>query len=200
MRILGLTGSIGMGKSTAASMLRRMRIPVHCADEVVHELLGTGGGAVAAVAKLYPAAFEKKTNSIDRTVLGKAVFQDAGLMARLEAILHPLVRQKEFKFLQKCRALRKPLVVLDIPLLFETKGEKRVHQVIVVSAPAFIQRQRVLSRSGMSPEKFQAILNRQMPDAQKRNRADMVIATGLGHAVTFAQLQKFIHKNEYPTK
>lgn len=198
MRIIGLTGSIGMGKSTAAAMLRRMRIPVHCADEAVHALLAAHGAAVADVAKLYPAAHDKKTNAINRSVLGKAVFHDAALMAKLEAILHPLVRQKEKQFLQSCRAMRKRLVVLDIPLLFETLSEKRVHQVMVVSAPTFIQQQRVLSRKDMTPEKLRVILKRQMPDAQKRKRADGIIPTGLGRAVTFAALRSYIRHHQNP--
>ncbi len=199
MRILGLTGSIGMGKSTAAAMLRRMHIPVHCADEVVHHLLGPSGAAVSRVANLYPAAHDKQTNSIDRSVLGKAVFHDAALMAKLEAILHPLVREQEKKFLQRARASRKRLVVLDIPLLYETSGEKRVHQVMVVTAPHFIQRMRVLSRAGMTHEKFTAILARQYPDALKRKRADAVIHTGLGRAFTFDKLRLYIRHFQNPT-
>ncbi|MBY0427968.1 MAG: dephospho-CoA kinase [Alphaproteobacteria bacterium] len=192
MRIIGLTGSIGMGKSTAAAMLRRMRIPVYCADDVVHQLLGIHGAAVAAVAKLHPPAHDKKTNAIDRAILGKAVFHDATLMTQLEAILHPLVREQEVKFLQRCRVLRKRLVALDIPLLFETQAHKRVHQVMVVSAPSFIQRGRVLSRAGMTPEKLNAILKKQMPDAQKRKHANVVIPTGLGRAVTYANIRSYL--------
>lgn len=198
MRILGLTGSIGMGKSTAAAMLRRLHIPVHCADEVVHQLLGPYGAAVASVAKLHPASHNKQTHSIDRSILGKAVFHDAALMAKLEAILHPLVRQHEKKFLQRARAMRKRLVVLDIPLLFETMGEKRVHQVMVVTAPPFIQRARVLARTGMTKEKLNAILAKQYPDAQKRKRADVVIHTGLGRAFTFDKLRHFIRRLQRP--
>lgn len=200
MRIIGLTGSIGMGKSTVAGMLRRMRIPVYCADEAVHALLGPYGVAVNAVAKLYPAAYHPETKSIDRTSLGMAVFHDAALMKQLEAILHPLVRLQEKIFLQRCSTMRKRLVVLDIPLLFETRAEKRMHRVMVVSAPSFIQRSRVLSRIGMTTQKFRAILAKQMPDAQKRNRADVVIPTGLSRAVTFEKIRHFIGKNINPTK
>ena len=200
MRIVGLTGSIGMGKSTVAAMLRRMRIAVYCADEAVHELLGPGGDAVGSVAKLYPASHDKKTNAINRAVLGKAAFHDAAMMRKLEAILHPLVRAMEKKFLQRQRSLRKKLVVLDIPLLYETHGEKRMHQVMVVWAPSFIQHQRVLSRGGMNSEKLHAILAKQMPDAEKRKRADWVIPTGIGRAVTYAKIQRFIHKNINPIK
>ena len=200
MRIIGLTGSIGMGKSTVAAMLRRMRIPVYCADEAVHALLGPNGAAVGAVAKLYPAAYHSETKSIDRASLGVAVFHDAALMKQLEAILHPLVRAQEKKFLQRCRTMRKRLVVLDIPLLFETSAEKRMHRVMVVSAPSFIQRSRVLSRTGMTTQKFHAIIAKQMPDAQKRKRADVVIPTGLSRAVTFARLKQYIRKTTNPIK
>ncbi len=200
MQIIGLTGSIGMGKSTVAAMLRRLRIPVHCADEAVHELLGPKGGAVASVAKLYPAAHNTKTHSIDRAVLGKAVFHDAAMMRKLEAILHPLVRVSEKKFLQRNCALRKKRVVLDIPLLYETGRQRSMHRVMMVSAPSFIQRQRVLSREGMTAEKLHAIIRKQMPDADKRKRADVVIPTGIGRAVTYARIQAFICKNTNPTK
>ncbi|NDE90754.1 MAG: dephospho-CoA kinase [Alphaproteobacteria bacterium] len=196
MIILGLTGSIGMGKSTAAAMLRSMRIPVYCADEAVHNLLGKNGKAVAAVAKLYPAAFEE--NKINRKILGAAVFHDAALMKQLEAILHPLVRDIERAFIRRNRAhqnsMGKKIVVLDIPLLFETHAEKRVDKIMVVSAPSFIQRARVLSRADMNAQKFEAILAKQMSDVHKRRQADYVIPTGLGRAVTFAALRRVMRQ------
>lgn len=196
MRILGLTGSIGMGKSTASRMLRRMRIPVHCSDEVVHALLGSNGKAVAAVARLHAAAHDKKTNAINRAVLGAAVFEDARLLKGLEAILHPMVQSSERAFLKRCRAQRRRIAVLDIPLLYETGGDRRVDAVMVVSAPAFIQKQRVMARKGMNAHKLMAILSRQMPDAIKRKRADMVVPTGIGKAVTFARLRAFIRTQQ----
>ena len=195
MRILGLTGSIGMGKSTAASMLRRMSIPVHASDEAVHKLLGKNGKAVVRVAKLFPPSHNKKNNSIDRKVLGAAVFANKALLKKLEAILHPLVRAEERAFLKRCKALRRKVVVLDIPLLYETGAEKRVHQVMVVSAPKDVQTKRVLSRKGMTAKKFKTILKHQLPDAEKRKRADIIIPTGRGLAVTRAHLKAFIGRN-----
>lgn len=195
MRIVGLTGSIGMGKSTAAKMLRRMRVPVHASDEAVHKLLGKDGKAVARVAKLYPPSHNKRNNSIDRKVLGAAVFADKQLLKKLEAILHPLVRAEERAFLKWCKQSRRQVVVLDIPLLFETGAETRVHEVMVVSAPKAIQKKRVLSRKGMTAQRFQIILKHQMPDAEKRKRADIVIPTGRGLAVTRAHLKAFISRN-----
>lgn len=195
MRILGLTGSIGMGKSTAASMLRRLRVPVHASDEAVHKLLGKNGKAVARIAKLYPPSHNKKNNSIDRKVLGAAVFADKKMLKKLEAILHPLVRAEERAFLKRCKKLGKKVVVLDIPLLFETGAENRVHEVMVVSAPKTVQTKRVMSRNGMTVQRFKAILSHQLPDAEKRKRADIVIPTGRGLAVTRAHLKAFISRN-----
>ncbi|MDX1921564.1 MAG: dephospho-CoA kinase [Alphaproteobacteria bacterium] len=192
MRILGLTGSIGMGKSTASQMLRRLRFPVLSSDDVVHALLGPDGKAVTDVAKLHGASYDKKTNSIDRAKLGAAVFDDPALLKKLEGILHPLVQAEQNAFLKRCRAMRKKIAVLDIPLLYETGAERRVDKVMVVSAPAFIQRQRVMARKGMNAQKLKAILSRQIPDAKKRHRADSVIPTGIGKAVTFARLKAFI--------
>jgi dephospho-CoA kinase len=192
MIILGLTGSIGMGKSTAAKMLRQMKVPVHCSDEAVHAALN--GEAVARVAALYPAALKttrgKKT--IDRKILGKAAFHDAKLMKKLENILHPLTRAAERKFLSEAKKAKKKLVVLDIPLLFETGRDKQVHGVIVVTADAKIQQKRVLSRPNMDEKKFRAILKKQMPDKMKRKKADIVIDTGKGMAATKAALKKIV--------
>lgn len=195
MKILGLTGSIGMGKSTAARLLRRLRIPVHDADAAVHAALGVGGVAVGAVAALCPQAAAKNAQAqvfIDRHTLGRLAFADAALLQKLESLLHPLVRQAEKKFLAAARARRCRMVVLDIPLLFETGAQRRVDAVVVVSAPALLQRQRVLARPGMCAEKLDAILRRQMPDAEKRRRAAVVVPTGLGHAVTLRALKKFL--------
>jgi len=187
MITLALTGSLGMGKSTAAAMLRRMRVPVWDADAEVHRLLGRGGAAVEAVAREFPGTLAG--DRIDRKRLGARVFGDAAALRRLEAILHPKVRAGERRFLRSCRCRRAPLVVLDIPLLFETAGEERVDGVIVVSAPAWLQRQRVLRRPGMSDDRFRAVLAQQMPDAQKRRRADWVLPTGLGKGLTYRRLR-----------
>ena len=190
MIVLGLTGSVGMGKSTAAAMLRQMGVPVHDADAVVHGLLAPGGAAVAAVAAAFPGT--AVGGGIDRARLGKEVFGDAAALRRLEGILHPLVRKSEQRFLKAARARRAPLVVLDIPLLFETGGGKRSDAVVVITAPAFLQRARVLARPGMSEERFRAILAKQMPDAEKRRRADFVVTSGLGRAPTFRALRRIV--------
>lgn len=182
MRILGLTGSIGMGKSTAAAMFRRDGIAVHDADAAVHDLMRRGGAAVPAVAKAFPEAL--RDGAVDRKVLGALVFGKPEALRRLEAILHPLVRRRMRRFLQQAGRRGDKLVVLDIPLLFETGGERFCDAVAVVSAPRLIQRQRVLARPGMTPEKFAAILAAQMPDREKRRRADWVVPTGLGRRPT----------------
>ena len=177
MFVLGLTGSIAMGKSTAAKIFRSLGVPVFDADADVHGLLAPGGAAVEAVGAAFPDC--RSDGAIDRGRLARLAFGDAAALARLEAILHPLVRDAERRFLARAAAARRPLVVLDIPLLFETGSERRVDAVAVVSAPAFLQRQRVLRRAGMTAERLAAIGARQLPDAEKRRRADFVIATGL---------------------
>ena len=175
-----------MGKSTAAGMFRRLGAAVHDADAVVHGLLGPGGGAVAAVADAFDGVVSGVGTSaqIDRAALGAHVFDDAPALARLEAILHPMVRETEGHFLRRQTRHGTRVVVLDVPLLFETGGEKRCDAVAVVSAPSFVQEARVLSRPGMTPERLASIRARQMPDAEKRRRADFVLATGLGKATT----------------
>ena len=192
MVVLGLTGSVGMGKSTAARMLRRLRVPVHDADAEVHQLLGPGGRAVPAVDQAFPGA--RKGNRIDRAALGRQVFDDPAALKRLEAILHPRVRTAERRFLAACRRRRAPVAVLDIPLLFETAGESRCDGVIVVSAPPRLQRARVLRRPGMTEARFAAILAQQMPDAEKRRRARWVVPTGLGQALTLRRLKAILRE------
>lgn len=167
-----------MGKSTAAAMFRRDGIAVHDADAAVHDLMRRGGAAVPAVAKAFPEAV--RDGAVDRKALGALVFGKPEALRRLEAILHPLVRRRMRRFLQQAGRRGDRLVVLDIPLLFETGGERFCDAVAVVSAPRLIQRQRVLARPGMTPEKFAAILAAQMPDREKRRRADWVVPTGLG--------------------
>ena len=190
MLVVGLTGSIGMGKSTAAAMLRRLGLPVHDADAAVHRLMARGGAAVAAVATAFPGV--EKDGAIDRGLLGARVLQDDAAMKRLEAILHPLVRAEARRFLAAQARQRRPLAVLDIPLLYETGGDRLCDAVIVVSAPPYIQRARVLRRPGMTEAKFQAILGRQMPDAEKRRRADFVVQTGLNKAHSLRQLAAIV--------
>jgi dephospho-CoA kinase len=189
--ILGLTGSIGMGKSTAAAMLRRLGVPLFDADVIVHRLLAPGGVAVALVEAAFPGVRDA-AGGIDRRLLGQRVFGDPAALQRLERILHPMVRAAERRFIARAHARREPLVVLDIPLLFETGGTDRCDYVLVVSAPARLQRQRVIRRPGMTPERFAEILRTQMPDREKRRRADFVVATALGRGVTLRQLTSIV--------
>ncbi|TGS36877.1 MULTISPECIES: dephospho-CoA kinase [unclassified Mesorhizobium] len=176
MIVLGLTGSIGMGKSTTARMFAEAGVPVHDSDETVHRLYA------GKAAPLVEAAFPGTTadGSVDRAKLGARVLGDAAALKKLEAIIHPLVRADADAFLAKHRNAGESIAVLDIPLLFETGGRGRVDKVVVVTAPAEVQRQRVLARPGMSEEKLAAILAKQVPDAEKRRLADFVIDTGNG--------------------
>jgi dephospho-CoA kinase len=192
MIILGLTGSIGMGKSAAATALRRMGIPVHDADRSVHRLMNHGGAAVGFIEAAFPGAVV--AGAVDRAALGKKVFGDGIALKKLESILHPMVRAQERVFLHACRALGRRIAVLDIPLLYETGGEKRCDAVIVVSAPQFLQDQRVLKRKGMSPKRLAEVKARQMPDADKRRRADFVVQTGLGKRASRTALLKIMRK------
>jgi dephospho-CoA kinase len=178
MFVLGLTGSIGMGKSSASQTFRSFGVPVFEADAAVHSLFAPGGAAAGAVGAAFPGCADP-AGGIDRAALGRQVFSDAAALARLEAIVHPLVRRAERRFLERCAAERRPLAVLDIPLLYETDGARLVDAVAVVSAPIFVQAQRVLRRKGMSADRLAAIRCRQTPDVEKRRRADFVIATGL---------------------
>jgi dephospho-CoA kinase len=189
--ILGLTGSIGMGKSAAAATLRRLGVPLFDADAVVHRLLGPGGAAVRAVEALFPGVRDD-AGAIDRRRLGARVFGDPAALRRLEAILHPMVRQAERRFVAQARARHTPFVVLDIPLLFETGAPERCDFVLVVSAPARLQRERVMRRPGMTDSRFADILRAQMPDREKRRRADFVVATALGRCTTFRRLQAVV--------
>ncbi len=192
MIVLGLTGSIAMGKSTAAEMLRSMGVPVHDSDLAVHAALGPNGVAVAQIAELYPAAHNQKTNAIDRKILGDILFKDPGKKAAIEAILHPVVREMQQQFLRSNQARGNKIVVLDIPLLYETGGENRVDKVIVVTCPSFLQHHRAMLRPGMTEEKFKAILAAQMPDDEKRKRADFIVQTGLGRAYTQMKLKQIL--------
>ena len=190
MFVLGLTGSIGMGKSTAAEMLRRLGVPVHDADAAVHRLLAADPTVRAEIATLFPSAMDG--DKVDRQALGAAVFSDSAARSALEAILHPRVRAAAKRFLRKQALARAPLVVLDIPLLYETGGEVDVDAVIVVTAPEFLQARRALSRPGMSVERFRGILASQVSDGEKRRRADYVVETGLGKAYTYRRLQQLV--------
>ncbi len=178
MLILGLTGSIGMGKSTTSKMFQDEGVPVYDADAAVHALYATGGAAVGPVEAAFPGVVVN--GAIDRTKLSAEVVGNSEALTKLEAIVHPLVGAHRIGFFEQAKAEGHEIVVLDIPLLFETGGEKRVDKVVVVSAPADVQRARVLARPEMTPEKFEAILARQTPDAEKRACADFIIDTGQG--------------------
>lgn len=196
-RVLGLTGSIGMGKSTAAAMLARMGCPVFSADACVHRLLGPGGGAVAAVSRVFPGTAEN--GGISRAALGRAVFGDGAALARLEAILHPLVRGAEIAFIRRQALLRQRLCALEIPLLFETGAEQLCDAVAVLEAPPFVQAMRVLARPGMTPARLAAVRARQMSAAEKAARADFCIATGLGRRHTWRALRRISAHLLHPT-
>jgi len=190
MVILGLTGSIGMGKTVAANYFRQLGIPVHDSDQAVHRLLGSGGKGVEPVAEAFSGVLAK--GAIDRKKLGALVFGDDMALTKLEAILHPLVRQSERRFLAAAARRRCPLVVLDVPLLFETGGESRCDGVVTVSAPIFVQSARVLRRPGMTRERLDAVLERQMPDAEKCRRSDFVIKTGLGRSQSLRAVREIV--------
>jgi dephospho-CoA kinase len=178
MFLLGLTGSIGMGKSTAAAGFRSFGIPLFDSDATVHALFAPGGAAVPRVEAAFPGSRDAR-GGIDRKALGRQVFEDAARLAQLEALVHPLVRTAHRHFLARCCAAGRALVVLDVPLLYETGAEARVDSVAVVSASAMVQAQRVLRRPGMTEARLAAILRRQLPDADKRRRADFVIRSDL---------------------
>ena len=181
MKVWGLTGGIGMGKSTAANTFRRLRIPVFDADAAVHRLQGPGGAAVRPIEAAFPGTTQgtPRGPAVDREALRRAVIGHDAALNRLEAIVHPLVRREERRFLAAARRHGARLAVLDIPLLFETGSERRVDKVIVVTAPAATQRARVLRRRGMTEERLRAILARQVTDGLRRRRADHLVHTGL---------------------
>ncbi|HEX6142979.1 MAG TPA: dephospho-CoA kinase [Geminicoccaceae bacterium] len=191
MIVLGLTGGIGMGKSTAAAIFRSFDVPVHDADAEVHRLFAPGGAAVEEVDAGFPGCLDA-AGGIDRGRLGAAVLGEPDALRRLEAIVHPLVRVAERRFLAVWRARRCGLVLLEIPLLFETGADKRLDAVAVVSAPGFVQAQRVFRRDGMTPGKLEAVRARQMPDPEKRRRADFVIPTGLGRRTTVDAIGRIV--------
>jgi dephospho-CoA kinase len=186
--LIGLTGSIGMGKTETAKMFAKLGIPVYDSDAAVHRLYEPGGAAVAPIAEAFPGTVAD--GRVDRTALSKAVGGNEAAFKRLEAIVHPLVAAEQRKFMDQVRDAQ--MVVQDIPLLFETGGHARMDAVVVVSAPAELQRERVLARAGMTPEKLDHILARQMPDAEKRAKAHFVVETdkGLDHA--FAQVEAVV--------
>jgi dephospho-CoA kinase len=191
--VLGLTGSIGMGKSTAAAVLRRLGVPLYDADAEIHKMLSAGGAAVTAVEAAFPGV-RSAAGGIDRRKLGPRVFGKPDELRRLEKILHPMVRAVERRWVAQQRARGAKLVVLDIPLLFETDRIDRIDGVIVVSAPLRLQRERVMRRSGMSAERFAAIIASQLPDHEKRRRADFVVSTALNQAAAARQLTAIVRR------
>ncbi len=186
--VIGLTGSIGMGKSVAAGMLRRAGVPVFDADAEVHRLMAKGGRAVKAIDAAFPGVVVD--GAVDRPALGARVFGDAAALKRLERILHPMVGAGERAFVARAARNRQRIVARDVPLLFETGGDKRCDMTLVVSAPAHIQRWRVLARPGVTAERLAQILAKQMPDAEKRRRADIVIPSGLGKRETWLHIRR----------
>ena len=194
MKVIGLTGGIGMGKSTAAAAFRRARIPVFDADLAVHRMQSPGGRAVRAIAALFPDAVAGSgaARHVDRTRLREQVLGRPDQLRRLEQVLHPMVRQEEYEFIARSRRARAPAAVLDIPLLFETKAEELMDLVIVVSAPRAVQMHRVRQRRRMSDADIAAVIDRQMSDREKRRRADVVIRTGLSRYHTQRALRRLI--------
>jgi dephospho-CoA kinase len=188
MIVLGLTGSIGMGKSTVAGFFAEAGLPVHDADAAVHSLYA--GAAVAAVEAAFPGT--TRDGKVDREQLAARVLGDPAALKRLEAVVHPMVRRDEARFLQDAEAAGVPIAVLNIPLLFESGGDQRCDVVVVVSAPPATQRARVMSRPGMTEEKFARILAQQMPDAEKRRRADFVVDTSQDFDSTRAQVRAIL--------
>jgi dephospho-CoA kinase len=193
MIVLGLTGSIGMGKSTAAATLRRLGVPLYDADAEIHKMLGHGGAAVSAVETAFPGV-RNESGAIDRGRLGQRVFGRPEELRRLEKILHPMVRAVERQWVARQRAHGTKLVVLDIPLLFETDRIDRIDGVIVVSAPARVQRERVLRRKGMTHERLAAILGTQLLDCEKRRRADFIVHTALSRAAGARQIAEIVRR------
>lgn len=190
MFVLGLTGSIGMGKTTTARLFAEEGVPVHDADAAVHALYR--GEAVAPIEAAFPGTTAQ--GQVDRAKLSQQVVGDPAALKRLEEIVHPLVRKAEQKFLAEAERKKAPVAVLDIPLLFETQGEARVDAVAVVSAAAGVQRLRVLERPGMTEEKFQALLAKQVPDDEKRRRADFIVDSGQGIKSARAQVREILRK------
>ncbi len=186
--ILGLTGSIGMGKSTVAAMFEELGVPVFDADATVRELQGPGGALLPEIEAAFPGSTGPE--GVDRQKLGAAVFGDKEALARLEAIVHPAVGAMRGEFLETTKS--EPLIVFDIPLLYEKTGERGLDAVAVVSAPAEMQRERVLAREGMTEEKFEQILALQVPDSEKRKRADFVIDTGTSLEETHEAVKRLV--------
>ena len=190
MKVVGLTGGMGMGKSTAAAAFRRAHMPVFDADAEVHRLQGRGGRAVPAIARAFPGTVVN--GAVDRPKLRHAAINDPAAMRVLEQILHPMVRLAERRFLARARRAGRRVAVLDIPLLLEANAQRRVDLVVVVSAPASVQRARLRRRRRMTDTQIESILARQMPDREKRRHADIVVSTGLSRHHANQRLKRLI--------
>lgn len=192
MIILGLTGSIAMGKSTAASMLQHMGVPVHDSDAAVHQIYKSDPEFHKQMYDYFLEAYMPFKKTIDRKKLAEIIYNDPYKKYLLEKLLHPKVRQSQQKFIKKCQRLKQDIAVLDIPLLYETEANKRCDAVVVVTAPYHTQKARVLARPGMTEEKFIKILNSQMPDSEKCALADFIVQSGLGRKRMFRELERVI--------
>jgi dephospho-CoA kinase len=190
MFVIGLTGSIGMGKSTTARFFAEAGVPVHDADATVHRLYD--GAAAPAIEAAFPGT--TAGGKVDRGKLAERVLGDKAALRQLESIVHPLVREAEVRFLAEAERKGAPVALLDIPLLFETGGQERVDAVVTVSAPAAVQRARLLERVGMTEEKLQALIANQLPDAEKRRRADFVVDSSQGFEAARAQVQEILRQ------
>ena len=190
MRIIGLTGSIGMGKSTTAAMFREAGVPVYDADAAVHELYKAGGAAVGPVEAAFPGVV--RDGAVDRELLRQRVLGDPEALKKLNAVVHPIVAADRIGFFERKGEAGADIVIMDVPLIYETGGEKNLEAVIVVTAPADVQRQRVLARPGMTAERLDAILAQQVPDAEKRARADYVVDTSQGLEAARAQVKEIL--------
>ena len=190
MKIIGLTGSIGMGKSTVAEMFRELGIPVYDADAEIYKIYARGGAAVEPIREVFPDAVVD--DQVDRARLSKIVVGNEDKIRLLESIAHPRLKEGRAAFFKTAEAEGHDLVVLDVPLIYETGGEENFDRIVVVSAPKEVQKERVLGREDMTEEKFEAILGRQVPDAEKRERADYVINTNCPKEATFEQVEALV--------
>ena len=194
MRIIGLTGGIGMGKSTTAAIFRRRHVPVFDADRTVHALQAAGGAALGPIEAAFPGSV--RDGRLDRAALRARVTGDPAALRRLEAIIHPLVRRAQDRFLARARRAGRAFVVLDVPLLFEGGGWRLCDDILVVSAPKSVQRARLRARGRMSEAEIDRLIARQMPEAERRRRADLVLSTGIGRMPTYRQLVRWLaHRN-----
>lgn len=195
MRIIGLTGGIGMGKSTTAAIFRRRHVPVFDADRTVHALQAPGGAALGPIEAAFPGSV--RDGRLDRAALRARVTGDPAALRRLEAIIHPLVRRAQDRFLARARRAGRAFVVLDVPLLFEGGGWRLCDDILVVSAPKSVQRARLRARGRMSDAEIDRLIARQMPDAERRRRADLVLSTGIGRMPTYRQLVRWLAQRNY---